>query len=39
MVSYDAENETWRATMNAAKDELKSAPEFKYGGHWTANGS
>ena len=39
MVSYDAENKTWRATMNATKDELKSAPEFKYGGQWTASRS
>jgi sporulation protein YlmC with PRC-barrel domain len=34
-VSYDAENKTWRAT----KDQLKSAPEFKYGGQWTASRS
>jgi hypothetical protein len=39
MVSYDAQNKTWRATMNATKDELKSAPEFKYGGQWTASRS
>jgi sporulation protein YlmC with PRC-barrel domain len=39
MVSYDAQNKTWRATMNATKDELKSAPEFKYSGQWTASRS
>ena len=39
MVTYDAENKTWRATMNATKDLLKSAPEFKYGGQWTASRS
>jgi sporulation protein YlmC with PRC-barrel domain len=39
MVSYDAQNKTWKATMNATKDQLKSAPEFKYGGQWTASRS
>jgi sporulation protein YlmC with PRC-barrel domain len=39
MVSYDAQNKVWKATMNAAKDQLKSAPEFKYGGQWTASRS
>jgi sporulation protein YlmC with PRC-barrel domain len=39
MVTYDAENKTWRATMNATKDQLKSASEFKYGGQWTASRS
>jgi sporulation protein YlmC with PRC-barrel domain len=39
MVSYDAQNKVWKATMNATKDELKSAPEFKYGGQWTASRS
>ena len=38
-VSYDAQNKVWRATMNATKDQLKSAPEFKYGGQWTASRS
>jgi opacity protein-like surface antigen len=39
MVQYDASNKTWRATMNATKDELKAAPEFKYSGQWTASRS
>jgi sulfite reductase beta subunit-like hemoprotein len=39
MVSYDAQNKVWKATMNANKDQLKSAPEFKYGGQWTASRS
>ena len=39
LVQYDAANKTWRATMNATKDELKSAPEFKYSGQWTASRS
>ena len=39
MVSYDASNKVWRATMNATKDQLRSAPEFKYSGQWTASRS
>jgi sporulation protein YlmC with PRC-barrel domain len=39
MVAYDAQNKTWKATMNATKDQLKAAPEFKYGGQWTASRS
>jgi sporulation protein YlmC with PRC-barrel domain len=39
MVAYDAQNKAWKATMNATKDQLKSAPEFKYGGQWTASKS
>jgi hypothetical protein len=39
MVSYDSQNKTWKATMNATKDQLKAAPEFKYGGQWTASRS
>ena len=39
MVSYDAQNKVGKATMNATKDQLKAAPEFKYGGQWTASRS
>ena len=39
MVAYDAQNKTWKATMHATKDQLKSAPEFKYDGQWTASRS
>jgi hypothetical protein len=39
MVQYDDANKSWRATMNATKDQLKSAPEFKYSGQWTASRS
>ena len=39
MVSYDEQNKSWKATMNATKDQLKSVPEFKYGGQWTASKS
>jgi sporulation protein YlmC with PRC-barrel domain len=38
-VTYDTSNKVWRATMNATKDQLKSAPEFKYGGQWNASRS
>ncbi|PSJ56284.1 PRC-barrel domain-containing protein [Pseudaminobacter soli (ex Li et al. 2025)] len=33
-VSYLDSDKKWTATMNATKDELKSAPEFKYEGRW-----
>jgi sporulation protein YlmC with PRC-barrel domain len=39
MVNYDAQKKVWKATMNATKDQLKAAPEFKYGGQWTASKS
>jgi sporulation protein YlmC with PRC-barrel domain len=39
MVNYDAQNTVWKATMNATKDQLKLAPEFKYEGQWTASRS
>jgi sporulation protein YlmC with PRC-barrel domain len=39
MVSYDAQNKTWKATMSATKDQLKAAPEFKYSGQWAASKS
>lgn len=38
-VTYDTGNKVWRATMNATKDELKAAPEFKYQGQWNASRS
>ncbi len=38
-ITYDADARVWRATMNATKDQLKAAPEFKYGGRWTASRS
>jgi uncharacterized protein YrrD len=36
-VQYDATAKKWRASMNAAKDQLKAAPEFKYQGQWQAS--
>jgi sporulation protein YlmC with PRC-barrel domain len=38
-VTFDAGNKVWRATMNASKDQLKAAPEFKYEGQWNASRS
>ena len=38
-ISYDGNNKVWRASMNATKDQLKAAPEFKYSGKWTASRS
>jgi sporulation protein YlmC with PRC-barrel domain len=38
-VIYDSSNKVWRATMNATKDQLKLAPEFKYEGQWNASRS
>ena len=35
-ITYDESKKAWRASMNATKDQLKAAPEFKYGGRWTA---
>jgi sporulation protein YlmC with PRC-barrel domain len=36
-VSHDANNKAWRVSMSATKDELKTAPEFKYTGQWNAS--
>ena len=33
-VSYTENDNKWHAVMNATKDQLKSAPEFKYEGRW-----
>jgi sporulation protein YlmC with PRC-barrel domain len=38
-IQYDANAKKWRASMNATKDELKNAPEFKYQGQWEASKS
>ena len=39
MIKYDVNGKTWRASINATKDQLKAAPEFKYGGQWSASRS
>ena len=36
-IAYDANAKKWRASINATKDQLKEAPEFKYDGEWTAS--
>lgn len=33
-VSYTENDNKWHAMMNATKDQLKTAPEFKYEGRW-----
>jgi hypothetical protein len=38
-VKYDMSDKKWHANMNATKDELESAPEFKYAGKWDASKS
>ncbi len=38
-IQYDSNAQKWRASMNATKDELKNAPEFKYQGQWEASKS
>ena len=38
-VKYDPSDKKWHANMNASKDELKVAPEFKYEGEWNASKS
>jgi sporulation protein YlmC with PRC-barrel domain len=38
-VSYDTSNKKWHASMNATKDQLKAAPEFRYEGVWNASKS
>ena len=38
-IKYDMNDKKWHANMNATKDELKNAPEFKYEGEWNASKS
>jgi PRC-barrel domain len=33
-ITYDENDKKWTATMDATKDQLKAAPEFKYEGRW-----
>jgi sporulation protein YlmC with PRC-barrel domain len=39
MIKYDTSDKKWHANMDASKDELKNAPEFKYQGEWDASKS
>ena len=38
-IKYDNNDRKWHANVNASKDELKNAPEFKYEGEWNASKS
>jgi sporulation protein YlmC with PRC-barrel domain len=38
-VRYDTADKKWHANMNASKDQLMKAPEFKYEGEWNASKS
>jgi sporulation protein YlmC with PRC-barrel domain len=38
-VKYDPKDKKWHANMDASKDQLKAAPEFKYEGRWNASKS
>lgn len=33
-IGYDASAKKWKASANATKEQLKTAPEFKYEGKW-----
>ncbi|MDH6231961.1 hypothetical protein M2281_002559 [Mesorhizobium soli] len=33
-INYDEKDKKWTATMDATKEQLKAAPEFKYEGRW-----
>jgi PRC-barrel domain len=36
-LTWDQSDKKWKATINATKDELKAAPEFKYEGKFKAS--
>jgi sporulation protein YlmC with PRC-barrel domain len=38
-IKYDMGDKKWHANMNASKEQLKAAPEFKYEGEWNASKS
>ncbi len=38
-ITYDDNQKTWRAAINATKDQLKNAPEFQYSGRFNASRS
>jgi hypothetical protein len=33
-ITYDSNDKKWKGTINATKDQLKAAPEFKYEGRF-----
>jgi sporulation protein YlmC with PRC-barrel domain len=36
-VAYNDSDKKWHASMNTTAEQLKSAPEFKYSGRWSAS--
>jgi sporulation protein YlmC with PRC-barrel domain len=38
-IKYDTSDKKWHANMDASKEQLKAAPEFKYQGEWNASKS
>ena len=38
-ITYSDSDKKWHATMNTSAEQLKSAPEFKYSGRWSASHS
>ncbi len=36
-VKYDPADKKWHANMDATRDQVKAAPEFKYEGEWNAS--
>ena len=38
-IKYDMSDKKWHANMDASKEQLKNAPEFKYEGEWNASKS
>ncbi|MBM6595192.1 PRC-barrel domain-containing protein [Microvirga pudoricolor] len=34
MLTYNEADKAWRGTINATKEQLQAAPEFKYEGRW-----
>ena len=38
-IKYDPADKKWHANMDASKEQLKAAPEFRYEGEWNASKS
>jgi len=38
-IKYDPADKKWHANMDATKEQLKAAPEFRYEGEWNASKS
>jgi hypothetical protein len=37
-ITFDEQNSKWRASMDASKDQVQNAPEFKYEGKFKRAG-